>query len=439
MESKYRRYSEETIKKIEENITLYRSASEAARDLGIDVSGLIKHIKAYRVLKETSERNKCFYKYSCLRKSLACEKCFYMSIYKQERTCKICKNNCNQTCPDFERYPQCDYVKKWPYVCNGCPKKDICRQNKFIYNSDEVFKKYIANRSNPRKGTHANEDEFVRLSEILKPLILDKHQSLPQIFQTHRTKIRWSYVTILSYIDQGLIPGIKNINLTKRVKYPKKYKKSDNEPTNIAFLNNRTYDDFVSYISENPNDEVVEMDTVLSSRESNCCLLTLLFRKSNFMMAFLMPKKSSECVANVFRHLREKLGETIFNKTFKIILTDNGSEFANPIDIEFDESGIRTTRLFYCDPGKSGQKGKIEKNHVELRKIFPKGTDFSIYLQQDVNIALSHVNSEPRAILNGNCPGVIAPVFLDSKVIATNNYKFIEPDEVFLHPNLFKK
>lgn len=439
MESKYQRFNEELVLKLEENLTVYNSASEAARDLGIDVSGLIKHIKQYRMLKETSERNKCAFKYTCNKKNEACEKCHYMTLYKQVKTCHCCKTNCNDVCSSFTKTPTCKRITKWPYVCNGCPKKEKCRLCKYLYNANNTWNAIITNRSEPRKGSHASEEEFIRLSNLLTPLIKERHQSLPQIFLSHKAEIRWSYVSILSFIDKGLIPGIKNVDLTKRVKYPKSYKKDKYEPTNAAFITNRTYDDFIAYISDNPNIDVVEMDTVLSSRDSNVCLLTLLFRKSNFMMAFLLPNKTSENVKKVFIQLRKALGETIFDKTFPCILTDNGSEFASPLDIEFNNAGVRTTKVFYCDPGKSGQKGKIEKNHVELRKVFPKGTDFSIYSQEDINLALSHINSEPRGILNGNCPGVIARVFLDEKVISLNNYHSINPDDVNLHPNLVKK
>lgn len=42
--------------------------------------------------------------------------------------------------------------------------------------------------------------------------------------------------------------------------------------------------------------------------------------------------------------------------------------------------------LFFCDSGKSNQNGKIEKNHVEIRKIFPKGTSFDNLKQKDILI-----------------------------------------------------
>jgi len=158
------------------------------------------------------------------------------------------------------------------------------------------------------------------------------------------------------------------------------------------------------------------------------------------MLAFLLKDKTTEEVERIFTWIKSQLGIELYKQTFACVLTDNGSEFANPKSIEFDyETGERVCRLFYCDPGKSGQKGKIEKNHVELRKIFPKSIFFSIYSQDDIDLALSHINSEPRALLNRNCPGVVAKAFLDSKVISLNNYHFIKPDEVTLHPDLLKK
>lgn len=440
MESKYQRYNEGIVNKISESLSIYRSASDAAKEMGIDVSGLIKHIKKYRVIKETLEINKCSYKVTCQKKNEACDKCRYMSLYNQEKRCASCKNGCNQICSSFTKTPLCLSLNKWPYVCNHCSKREKCHLNKYIYDPSLVWKALQNNRSNPRKGSHATEGEFIRLSNLLVPLIKEKHQSLPQIFQTHKEEIRWSYPTILSFIDKGLIPNLKNIDLTKRVRYPKEYKKDKCEPTNFAFLTGRTYDDFIANISDNPFVEVVEMDTVLSGKEDNACLLTLLFRKSNFMLAFLLKDKTTEEVERVFTWIKGQLGIELYKQTFACVLTDNGSEFANPKVIEFDyETGERICHLFYCDPGKSGQKGKIEKNHVELRKVFPKSTFFSIYSQDDVNLALSHVNSEPRALLNRNCPGVVAKAFIDLKVISLNNYHFIKPDEVTLHPDLLKK
>lgn len=434
--STYKRYDDDLVDKIYDNINNFNNASELAAFLDVDVSGLIKHIKNYRKFVYTDSINRCGHKKNCEIVTL-CQICRNKSSYKKCKSCKL--EPCNRLCSLYTPIPECKRIKKFPYVCNGCPSKDHCQLNNLIYDTRYVKEEITKNRSESRKGSHASEEELNRLARLLVPLIKYNHQSLPQIFLTHKEEIRWSYPTILKFIDLRLIPGLTNGDLTKRVRYPISYKKKKNEPTNYAFLTNRTYDDFVSYISDNPTVEVVEMDTVLSSKNSKACLLTMLFRKSNYMLAFRLKDKTLNEVKRIFLYLQNYLGEELYSTTFSCILTDNGSEFADPRIIEFsNETGVKITSLFYCDPGKSGQKGKIEKNHVELRKVFPKGTDFASFSQKQINIAMSHVNSEPRAVLNRNAPGVIAKLFLNEKILATNEYQFIHPDSVNLHPNLLK-
>lgn len=435
----YARIDENDVFDIANGLEKCKTASELALLINKDVSGLIKHIKKYRVLIETRITNRCGDKSNCHISNL-CESCRANKYRKEERECRYCKyNNCNNICPRFDLIPNCNNIKKFPYVCNGCSKRIYCHLNHYIYDPNKVISSIKNIRSNSRRNTHATSEELNRLSNLLKPLILEKHQSLPQIYLTHKEEIGWSYVTLLNYIDKGLIPNIKNIDLTKRVKYPIHYKKKNNEPSNLMYVKSRTYDDFVSFISNDLSIEVVEMDTVLSCRQSKACLLTLLFRKSNFMLAFKLNDKTSNEVTKLFSYIKNTLGLELYKETFKCILTDNGTEFANPIGIEFDSTtGERISWIFYCDPGKSNQKGKIEKNHVELRKIFPKGVDFSKYTQEDINKAMSHINSMPRAILNRNSPGIIAKIFLNEKVLALNKYQFIEPDNVLLDKKLVR-
>lgn len=434
---KYERMTEEKIIAIANLIPCCENATELAKETNSDTSCLIKHLKTYRVLVETSSINKCGRKYACPHSGDLCSNCRRKEGKHPEPSCASCKKGCNQLCAGFTKIPECPRLLKYPYVCNGCEKAKHCHLSHYYYEPSATWKAVKEARSGPRRGARLKNDDFMRLSTLLTPLIKEKKQSLPQIFLTHKEEIGCSYPTLLRYIDLQLIPGIRNIDLTKRVKYPKSYKKRKSEPTNAASLAGRTYDDFVTFITESRPEEIVEMDTVLSGEGGRKCLLTFLFRKSNYMMAFLLDSKESSGVSRVFADLRKSLGTELFKKTFACILTDNGSEFCDAEAIEFDPStGERLCRLFYCDPGKSGQKGKIEKNHVELRKVFPKGTIFDGYTQMKVNLALSHVNSEPRAILNGNCPGKICRIWLDEKVLAANEYEFIEPDSVFLSPEL---
>ena len=101
------------------------------------------------------------------------------------------------------------------------------------------------------------------------------------------------------------------------------------------------------------------------------------------------------------------LGADGMARVFGAVLTDNGSEFA-------DEGAIAAllgeregeTRLFYCDPRQSQQKGACERNHVEIRKLLPKGAGirFNRLAAADCALLMSHVNSEPRGALGFATP-----------------------------------
>ena len=53
------------------------------------------------------------------------------------------------------------------------------------------------------------------------------------------------------------------------------------------------------------------------------------------------------------------------------------------------------TRIFYCDPMASGQKGSLENNHKEIRYICPKENDLNdlvLNSQEKANLIVSHIN-----------------------------------------------
>lgn len=93
-------------------------------------------------------------------------------------------------------------------------------------------------------------------------------------------------------------------------------------------------------------DEVVEMDTVKGVREQGKRLLTMIFRKNNVMLLFLMPYGKAESVKMVFDYLEAGLGIEIFRRLFPVILTDNGSEFKKVDELELtsDETGFLVYR-----------------------------------------------------------------------------------------------
>lgn len=157
------------------------------------------------------------------------------------------------------------------------------------------------------------------------------------------------------------------------------------------------------------------------------------------MLIYLMEKKTMECVEKAFQNIKEILGIETYKKVFEVILTDNGSEFFNPLSIELDrKTGEITSHVFYCDPGASWQKGTIEKNHEYIRYVLPKGSSFDELTQENTNILMSHINSTSRDSLNGKTPYDAVLLTLNEELIHKLGTTKVKADEVNLSPKLLK-
>ena len=238
-----------------------------------------------------------------------------------------------------------------------------------------------------------------------------------------------------NYIDQNKL-SIRNIDLPRRVRYPKG--KTKRVPKDTSIRVGRTYEDFENYLKDNPDTSVVEMDTV-EGKKGGKVLLTFLFRNSKLMLAFILKDKTSNSVFSVFNWIESILGNTLFEKTFPVILTDNGFEFSNPLSLEFNNEGISRTRIFFCNPGASYQKGALEKNHEFIRYVIPKGTSMDNFTQSDITKLINHINSLTRPSLNNATPYDLAQILLDNDVLKKLNLKKIAANEIQLKPSLLKK
>ena len=120
-------------------------------------------------------------------------------------------------------------------------------------------------------------------------------------------------------------------------------------------------------------------------------------------MAFVVEDHSAACVENVINNLEQMLGIDLFKNIFKTITVDNGSEFANCTEMEKScTDNSQRTKLYYCHPYSSWERGRNENQNKMLRRFFPKGFDFSNTTQEDVQRACDWINNYPREALQWN-------------------------------------
>ena len=82
------------------------------------------------------------------------------------------------------------------------------------------------------------------------------------------------------------------------------------------------------------------------------------------------------------------------------ITTDNGIEFRNHQQIA---KKLNTT-VYFTDPYCSWQKGGVENMNKLFRQYFPKGTDFNLVTQEELDQIQYKINRRPREKLNFSTP-----------------------------------
>ncbi len=325
----------------------------------------------------------------------------------------------------------CSKLSKPPYVCNACPNKRYCTKHKIYYNASLAQQNYENNLIESRTGVDISPEVVEQIEKSIVPLIKDKKQSVNQVYINHSDVLYFCKTTFYKYIDSGVF-SLNNLDLPKKVKYKKrKSNKEKDYKRKLAILKGRTFEEFIDFTIKHPRMSICEMDTV-EGKKSGKVFLTLLIKDTKFMFIRLLDKKDIDCVNKEIDKLKKQLGIKLFSKVFRIIVTDNGSEFLDPMHIEIDyNTGRKTTNVFYCHPYSSFEKGSLEHNHEYIRRVLPKGVSFDNLTEEQVQKLETTINNIPREKLKGKTPYEITkekyPLLIEKL-----NYQYIEPDDVSL-------
>lgn len=354
--------------------------------------------------------------------------------------------NCTPDCPDFVPF-HCSRRDRSPGACNGCSNWSKCRFNKYTYSPEDAQMDYRTTLIDSRQGVNLTVQEAKQMADIIKPL-LKQGLSPYQILQIH-PELNISEKTLYNYIEGDVfheIAGITVFDLRRQVsrKLSKKKVNSYKKRQDRKFLIGRTFKDYQKYMTENPDVFVVQMDTVYNNESSGPFIQTFKFLCCGILFAVLHDSKTALSMKDGVDLLEEVLGTVLFRKYVHILLTDRGAEFSDADGMEISKDGTLRTRVFYCDPMQSGQKGSLENNHVELRYILPKGTDLyalGLTNQASLNLALSHVNSAPVEKLGGKSPLELTDFMYHDlyEKLCTFGVNQIDKDKIILKPYLLKK
>ncbi len=339
-------------------------------------------------------------------------------------------------------YKECEKIKRFPYVCNGCSNKSRCRKKKYYYNYAKAQEHYNYILKYSRTGIDMSLDELYYWDEYFKEHLKNKNQPITHIFKNIENTFPKSMPTFYRYIHDGYFPSLNDEMLARAYSY-KPRKRTGEEPKiriDNSIRKGRTLENMKAYLELHPNANIVEMDTVIGKQEDKKCIMTLYFRNSKLMLMFLIDKYKTKAVSDIFKSLRKQLGYDSFKKMFEIILTDNGWEFSKPNDIEFDyNTGEKVINIFYCNPYSSWEKGGIERNHEFIRYIIPKGITFDQLTNKNIIDMMNNINNVKRKSLEYKTPYELFKNIYGEDCTKKLHLTHIKHDEVNLSYKLLTK
>ena len=411
---------------IETGISHGSTKAAIAKTLGKDKSTIGKEIKLHRV------------------KSFSISYPLDCSLFPK------CKDRntflCNPQCPSYIQFT-CKRRDRSPGACNGCEKYSRCHYDKYRYSASQADSEYRDSLVSTRLGINATLSQIKELGLLIQPL-LKQGQSVYAILQNH-PEINLTEKTLYHYIEEGVFQNagvsITCMDLKRQVRRKLTKKKSiEYSPRkDRSYLKGRTHKEYTEFKEMNPDASVVEMDTVYNDGSNGPFLQTFKFMKYDFLFCVYHQQKTSQDMLEGILLLESILGEQMFNEEVMVLKTDRGSEFILAEQAEIRNDGTRRTRLFYCDPMASWQKGSLENIHLLIRDICPKETDLyalGLDSQEKANRISSHINSYSRKKLNNKTSFSVLKFFnkeMADKLI-DQGLTEIQPDQVILKPYLLK-
>lgn len=433
----YKRLDREARNKIEHYLDTGKSLSWIAEKLNFACSTITREVKAHRT--DLGQRTKTVtgaITNLCVNKN-HCEKTNLCTVCQRVRPskCAYCtKVRCSTLCKDFIRRT-CKTVERSPYVCNSCAESKGCSLRKYRYKALDAQLRANAAKTETRTGIDMDPENLHAIHKIIRPL-LAQNQSPGQIWLTHAHELPFSRRTFYRYNELGLF-NMTALDLPKKVRY-KTRKKPASGISTLKIPQGHFYKDFCD-LEEEVRASVTEMDTVIGNKEDVGSLLTLHLKRIHFQIGIKLTSHNCAQSTSALDWLEEILKDR-FREVYGLGLCDRGVEFCYCNDLEDSKlfPGTKRMRLFYCDARHSEQKGSAEKQHVEFRKVVPKGTSIDALSSRDIATAFSHINSTPRRSLFGMSPMQLAMEVLPQKFFDELGLRLIAPDEITLNPSLIR-
>lgn len=279
------------------------------------------------------------------------------------------------------------------------------------YSPDIAEQRYQAHLR--EKGPNLKIGKDHELASYIEQTIIDKDCSPAAVYgyameegRTFKTHI--SVPTIYSYIKKGVFLNLTQKALPRHGVHKGDYKKVKTKDPARAPAG-ESIEKRPTEVKDREEFGHWEMDTVYSGKKkSTVALLVLTERKTRNENIIVVPDRRAETTVRAINALERKLGAEKFGIIYKSITVDNGSEFALADQLEQScITGDKRTKVYYCHPYSSWERGSNENVNGMIRRRHPKGTDFSKVTAEEIAATENWINSYPRKIFGYKSAGTM--------------------------------
>lgn len=270
------------------------------------------------------------------------------------------------------------------------------------YCADTAQNKYNENKLN--KGTDLKIGNDIELANFIEEKIINEKyspQAVLYYIETNNLEFNTTicFKTIYNYIEKGIFYTLNHTHLPMG----KTRKKRPHKPR-ICSRNvlKRSIEEIPEEAQNRANYGFWEMDTVYFAQGIKDCLLVLSERMTRQEIIIQMPDRTAQSTVNALNELEIKYGDT-FPDIFKSITVDNGVEFSDTTAMETSilHPYQTRTRIYYCHPYASYERGTNENINGMIRRFIPKGADIGSYTKDQIQKIENWINNYPRKLFNG--------------------------------------
>lgn len=281
-----------------------------------------------------------------------------------------------------------------------------------------------ATYNNTAKGSGLKIDRDYDYLLFIETLILKGYSPDAALGYIRTNNLRFSTTvcttTLYKYIDMGLFQHITNKNLLRKGSRRRGYRKTKpiKRPPRGDSIEHRP-----DHISSRSQFGHWEMDSVIGTKQKGQSLLVLTERMTRYEIILKVHDQTSHSTVQALNKLERSLGK-YFPQVFKSITVDNGTEFSACMQMEQSCLANRQrTKLYYCHPYSSWERGTNENHNAMIRRFIPKGTRMERYTHAQIYAIALWMNTYPRRLLNYHTPADLFDRELTKLNIPQNFFK----------------